>query len=171
MGIPTKLLWQGCCQSWMFKAEHRQRLQSSQAENLHAAHGQTPKSRIAAPSLLDKNKKIMISHRSLSKGLNKQGMVCLPLVPALGSPKQKGPEFKGILIYIERSSQPSERKDGQGLNTHPLAKIRAQALLLNFKAFLSTSDPVRPWITGGLACVGTPTLTSTIPLTTMSNLS
>lgn len=44
-----------------------------------------------------------------------------------------------------------KKKDWQGLNMYPPAKIRAQALHLNFKAFLSTSDPVRPGITMGPA--------------------
>lgn len=77
------------------------------------------------------------------------------LVPALGRYNQKDPEFKGILIYLASSkpiyaSKP-ERKGGAVLNMYPLAKIRAQALHLNFKAFLSTSksckamDPWWPW--------------------------
>lgn len=50
------------------------------------------------------------------------------------------------------------------------AETMAQVLHLHFKAFLYTSNPVRPWIPGGLACVRTTTLKSTIPLTTMSNI-
>lgn len=70
-------------------------------------------------------------------------MMCLPLVPVLGRHNQKDPEFKGILIYVASSkpiyaSKP-KRKGGAGLNMYPLAKIRAQALYFNFKAFLSTS--------------------------------